>query len=136
MSKRTFCCRQVFVLSLLLLALTAACTDTPKGTREPTDVTDVREMFVLEETIQLEEPPGTPLAEVTALARASNGDFYVVDRPSHQVRVHTPRGRLLRILGGYGQGPGELAGPIDVAVTSGGQVFVAEADNGRSGVSM
>jgi DNA-binding beta-propeller fold protein YncE len=64
---------------------------------------------------------------------AVHGDgLYVCDFTNHQILVfHRQNGNLLRTIGKPGQAPGELGGPLGIAVDPEGNVYVSEIVNCR-----
>lgn len=64
-------------------------------------------------------------AEVASICHAPDSSLLVVDPRMANVRRFSPTGDLLMRYGSRGQGPGELTEPRDVAVSSGGFVFVS-----------
>ena len=65
-------------------------------------------------------------AEVASICHAPDSSLLVVDPKMANVRRFSPTGELLMQYGSRGQGPGELTEPWDVAVSSGGFVFVSD----------
>ena len=65
------------------------------------------------------------------MALDAEGRLYVADRGNARIQIFSPDGKYLRSFGRKGSGPGELNGPVDVAVTHDGFVFVADAGNQR-----
>lgn len=68
------------------------------------------------------------------VAADSSGRVYILDEDAKRIRVFDTQGRLARSFGRAGEGPGELAQPAALTVSSGGQVGVY--DYGRGGVSL
>lgn len=60
-----------------------------------------------------------------------DGTVYVVDTANHRITAHSPRGEVLALLGGRGQGTGQLLDPKGIAVAADGTIFVADAGNFR-----
>ncbi len=61
-----------------------------------------------------------------------DGNVYVPDTHYNRVVVYSPDGKLLRMWGQAGRGPGEFIYPTDVAWDSKGHLFVSEyGDNDR-----
>ena len=58
------------------------------------------------------------------------GRIYVLDRGNHRVQVFDPDGELLVTFGAEGQGPGELARPVSLAI-AGDRILVSDGQNGR-----
>lgn len=70
-----------------------------------------------------------PLAfgRVADVAPRSAGGFWVVDALAARVRGFDAEGREVLALGGRGDGPGELRGPVGVVETDDGRLAVLEA---------
>lgn len=60
------------------------------------------------------------------LAFDATGNLHILDTQSERVFVVGTDGRLVRELGGQGEGPGEFGNAIAMAVTAGGRVVVAD----------
>jgi sugar lactone lactonase YvrE len=74
---------------------------------------------------------GQPDFRPVSLAVHGDG-LYVCDFKNHQILVfHRHNGNLLRTIGKPGQGPGELGGPLGIAVDPEGNVYVSEIVNCR-----
>jgi len=58
-------------------------------------------------------------------------ELFVTTNRSHEVRVYSPRGRLLRHWGGNGAGPGEFRYPATIAVLPGRRLAVVDVFNTR-----
>ncbi|MFX0141199.1 MAG: 6-bladed beta-propeller, partial [Candidatus Hodarchaeota archaeon] len=56
--------------------------------------------------------------------------FYLVDNQSHKIWVTDQKGQLLRTIGRKGQGPGDLNGPVSIAL-KGDTLLVLEKENSR-----
>ena len=61
----------------------------------------------------------------------AQGLIYVVENQSRRVVVVTVEGQVVRTLGSYGSGPGQLRDPMGVAVDGKGNVIVADDRNNR-----
>ncbi|BAL22686.1 hypothetical protein AZKH_0340 [Azoarcus sp. KH32C] len=84
-------------------------------------------------------PDGTPVATIgkgmlqrpTGLARdPSTGLLYVSDTYAHDIKVFTPDGRLEKIIGERGEGPGEFNFPTHLALAH-GRLYVTDTMNSR-----
>lgn len=60
-----------------------------------------------------------PFGDVVDAARDGRGRTYVADSFARAIFVFGAEGRLLRAIGGRGEGPGEFAGRTEIAVTRG-----------------
>ena len=62
---------------------------------------------------------------------ASKSELYIADACNHRIVVCDGQGTLLRVIGGPGRGPSELAYPYDVMVLGDGSLLVVEFGNNR-----
>lgn len=68
---------------------------------------------------------GAALAAIAAIAEACDSTLYVLDAGFKKVVAFSPDGAVRRIiLGGHGEGPGEMMHPIALDVTEDGRVAV------------
>ena len=67
------------------------------------------------------------LYQPTNLARAPDGDIYVVETGNFRVSRFTSDGKFVRRFGDAGQLPGQFARPKGIAVDRGGRVYVGDA---------
>lgn len=81
--------------------------------------------------ITLEEDPADPLASISSLTRRPGGGYLVVDGLSDEVHVFDADGRRQRVLGGSGDGPGELDAPTAAVELADGRVLVTQRANPR-----
>ncbi len=65
------------------------------------------------------------------IAAASDGGVYVADRGGDRVHHFDSGGRWLSSFGGHGRSAGAFRGPVSVAVSRLGQVFVSDLSNHR-----
>ncbi len=65
-----------------------------------------------------------------AVDRAA-GIVYVVDRTNGRITAHDRRGRVLRVIGGWGTGEGRLVFPDGIDVAPDGTIYVADWGNKR-----
>lgn len=79
------------------------------------------------ESLRLPEDISRP---VSLAYNPVNGELYVVDVVRHDIKVLDRQGRLLRILGGRGSGPGEFNYPLDIALHD-GLLWIADSGNHR-----
>lgn len=59
---------------------------------------------------------------------ADNGNVYVADKDASHVKVYSPRGVLLQVIGEPGAGEGQLNAPLHIHVTA-DKLFVSDALN-------
>ena len=74
---------------------------------------------------------GEAWISLRGIATDAEGLIYVVEYRKNQVVVITAEGQVVRTLGSYGNGPGQLKYPVGVAVDGKGDVIVADCDNER-----
>jgi len=77
------------------------------------------------------ESAESDFSDISAVAVDAEGEVLVLDGKECRVLVFDAQGKLLRSFGRKGQGPGELSGPIGVAVTPGNEILVDDALNRR-----
>jgi DNA-binding beta-propeller fold protein YncE len=76
--------------------------------------------------------PEWTIGKPVGVSVGPDGNVYVPDTHYHRVVVYAPDGRLIRMWGSNGRGPGEFIYPTDLAWDSKGHVFVSEyGDNDR-----
>ena len=77
------------------------------------------------------ESAESDFSDISAVAIGAEGEVLVLDGKECRVLVFDTKGKLLRRFGRKGQGPGELSGPIGVAVTPGNEILVDDSLNRR-----
>ncbi len=85
--------------------------------------------FSKEKEIKLNFPDGEIIGKIFDLLEHDN-KFYLVDNQSHKIWVTDQKGQLLRTIGRKGQGPGDLNGPVSIAL-KGDTLLVLEKENSR-----
>ncbi len=65
------------------------------------------------------------------VATDREGNVYVADTGNSQIKVISPAGKLLKVVGGRGSGKGQFAEIFGLAINSKGEVFGADPGNGR-----
>lgn len=79
-------------------------------------------------------PEGDPVrtfGDVADVAADRAGNLYVLDAAARRVRVFARDGTFLREMGKPGRGPGELLGPVALAVDSADRLYVLDAMSQR-----
>lgn len=84
--------------------------------------------FALVDTIALEEPDSAVVARLSGIDVGPNGDIAIADASEANVKVYERDGRLLRVLGRKGGGPGEFSEPRYPRFRRDGSLLVAEGD--------
>ncbi len=107
----------------LLGALRVAVLDTENRRVVVYDLFD-RLQGTLIEFETLEDPPAR--IDPVAMTSDRGGAVYVSDRDRDRVVVFDFSGRFVRVLGGFGQGPGSFRGPSGLAVNRLGELIVGE----------
>ena len=74
------------------------------------------------------------LSGVRQVAFDAKDNLYVLDGNNYRVLVFDPNGKFVRKIGKQGGGPGELLAPVGMAITTAGQLVVA--DLGRRAYSI
>lgn len=107
-------------------ALVAACGSDRAETAPTFDA-----LFPEERRVSLEEDADGPLTEVTSFTPRADGGFVVVDGPASRVYQYDAAGRLERVWGRPGEGPGELRAPSAAAYGPSGELHVVERGSPR-----
>lgn len=82
-------------------------------------------------SVELQESDTAPIASTTSIALGTHGLIALLDRRDYNVKLFNPAGRLLRVIGRRGQGPGELSGPAVVGLDGDSLVLVADERRAR-----
>src|SRR5580658_2858163 len=70
--------------------------------------------------------PEWQVGKPVGLAVAPDGNLWVPDTHYSRILVYTPDGKLLKILGSYGTGPGQFILPTDIKFDPRGRILVSE----------
>jgi hypothetical protein len=89
------------------------------------------EVFALEARIELEETDSALITALPALDVDQLGRLLVPEPAAGEARIYDPSGRLLRRLGGRGDGPGEFHRPAAAVFDPGGSVYVSDTGSPR-----
>ena len=115
----------------------AGCADSPQPDASNEALVDVERVepfsagFELVDSIVLEQRPDAPIVRVSGLARRDDGILALADVSEGNVKLFAPDGRLHRILGRKGQGPGEFIAPRHLAFDPDGRLLVVDGQLGR-----
>ena len=75
--------------------------------------------------------PGRSFRSPAGLAVDDDGNLFVAELGAHRIQKLGPRGRILKVWGKKGTGPGEFLYPRDVALGVDGFLYVADAEGSR-----
>jgi hypothetical protein len=118
-----------------LLAFCAACGHADANPSSPASValekSTFADLFSLSRTIELEQPDTAPIVRLSGIDRAEDGRLLVGDVSEGNVKLFAPDGRLLKIIGRKGEGPGEFTAPRYPRFGPDGLIYVADAQNPR-----
>lgn len=89
------------------------------------------ELFSVADTVLLEQPDSAPIVRLSGIDRSADGHLLIGDVSEGNVKLFAPDGRLLRIFGRKGEGPGEFSAPRFPRFGPGGRIYVADAQNTR-----
>lgn len=144
----------LLALTLALAVIAAACGagDNPAGSGPLTTTVDTVDGVIrvvnqgspptweLRELLTLgsaggagSEPEDDEFGRITGLLADGDGQIYVADGQSYDIRVFDPEGRLRRRLGRQGAGPGEF-GMLQSIGWIGDTLAALDASNGRLGL--
>lgn len=68
---------------------------------------------------------------ISSLTSLPDGRFVIPDRTANRIRVFGRNGSRVGAFGHFGEGPGELKGPLSVSVDSYGRFFVVQTGSPR-----
>lgn len=133
---------QPSVSLLVLLVLLSGCSSSDKSatsnTGSPRDITPEGRPFAQAltavDTIKLSQPDTAPIVRVSGLDIDNRGRIALADVSEANVKVFSPDGELLQILGRKGQAPGEFEQPRFPRFATTGQLHVGDAPLNRISV--
>lgn len=120
---RTGMARLIALFAVLLLAGPAGCRER----------TATRPAWTLTENLRLggaEEGP-TSFAYIKGVAVDTAGRIFVYDHSTQDIRLFSPEGKLLRVIGRVGSGPGEMRDAEGIVLAPDGKLWVRDAANAR-----
>jgi hypothetical protein len=115
----------------------AGCADPPRPEASNEALVEVERVepfsagFELVDSIVLEQRPDAPIVRVSGLARREDGMLALADVSEGNVKLFMPDGRLTRIIGRKGRGPGEFISPRHPAFAPDGRLLVVDGQLGR-----
>jgi hypothetical protein len=117
-----------FLLSLITaVALAAACGESsPEGAGPGTAAqAEERVPVAIVDSIGVELGDSNYVfGSIAAIAFGPDGNIYVLDRGTCNVRVYSPEGEHIRTISRQGSGPGEMTSPFAMAVLGDGRITV------------
>ena len=123
--------------ALLIGIATSGCSRSPVRAESAANLVEISRVepfdsgFVLTDSMVLEQRPDAPIVRVSGLARRGDGLLALADVSEGNVKLFAPDGRLRRIVGRKGQGPGEFVSPRHPAFGPDGRLMVVDAQLGR-----
>jgi 6-bladed beta-propeller len=115
------------VVSALLIILTVACNKTQIARKQAT-FRSFESVFKKVREIAI---AGIDPRNALAFARDSKGAIYVSDGAQRNVRKVDSNGRLLKVIGGPGSGPGQFLVPWSIACDDQDNLYVLDIKTGR-----
>ena len=108
--------------------------ETPSGLQcephsENVDTRDFADAFAPLEPLVFPTADPSPVLSVRALSVSPSGHLLLTDSRSSDLKVADREGRVIRILGGEGEGPGEFTGLFDAVFLSDDRIVAL--DGGR-----
>lgn len=88
-------------------------------------------LFARSGSVRLEQPDSAPIVRISGIDQDSGGRILIGDVSEGNVKLFAPDGRLLRVIGRKGGGPGEFTAPRYPRFGPGGLIYVADAQNPR-----
>jgi hypothetical protein len=117
----------------LVICVSAAsgCERVEVGGRDSAEPTRVEsaaftDRFILEDSVVLEQPSEHPIVRISGIDTHSDGRIIIGDQSEGDVKLFDPRGKLLRVIGRKGKGPGEFMAPRWPRFDSAGRIYVAD----------
>jgi len=119
----------------LLLVWCAACGDNQP---QNTGLVDGRaeaatfdSVFAAADSVLLQQPDSAPIVRISGIDVDDHGRILIGDVSEGNVKLFAPDGRLIRIIGRKGAGPGEFTAPRYPRFGPQGLIYVADAQNPR-----
>lgn len=131
---------RMHVAARLALAVAAVCWSLPgNATAAKKPMAFVSEFALKEDLVFGDEESGETIGEIADIALDSNGNLFILDSGFRKIHKFSASGERLLAFGAEGEGPGDLQGPIalaigpdDVVYTGGMSAFVSAFDsNGK-----
>lgn len=113
----------------------AGCQRGPATPRQGTSVgvtaSALDGLYKLQERIPLQQPDSALIVRVSGIDRRADGAIALGDASEGNVKLYSPSGRLLRVIGRKGQGPGEFQEPRFPRFGENHRLYVADGAGGR-----
>jgi hypothetical protein len=90
--------------------------------------------LVSEATFGASGDPASEFSEIRGVEVSKNGNVLVLDYKAHNIRIFTPDGKFLKVIGRSGEGPGEFGEPNGFARSPDGNIWVNDPANHRFAV--
>lgn len=119
--------RMISLLFVTVLAITAAtgCGGSGSEPVEAADASEARVPVTIADSIGVELGDSSYVfASISALEYGPDGNIYVLDRGTCNIRVYSPDGEFIGSISREGNGPGEMTNPFAMAVLGDGRITV------------
>ena len=124
-----------FLGACLLAVLLPACGDgraaPSDGSAPPIAAARFSDAFELVRAVTLEQPDSALIVRVSGIDVDAGGRILIGDVSEGNVKLFSADGRLLRVIGRKGSGPGEFEQPRYPRFGPDGLIYVADAQNPR-----
>jgi hypothetical protein len=123
-------------LAALVSAATLASCDASRSrpSAPPAPAAPASQVLQPVRTILLQTPPSSPLVRVSGADIAADGKLVIVDGPDASAHLFAADGRLMKVLGRKGYGPGEFQIPQSPRFGPDGRIHVLDFRQNRISV--
>ena len=126
-------------LAMCVLTTGPGCREGGDGARPDAAAVTVTSIelptaYRLVDSVTLEQPDSALIVRVSGLDQDARGILALGDASEGNVKLFSPSGRLLRVIGRKGNGPGEFQEPRFPRFGADGSLHVADGGNGRVSV--
>ena len=100
------------------------------------DIAQAQARWTLTETLRIGGAETGPASFLytKSIEADSKGRIFVYDRRTQDIRLFAPDGKLVRVIGRVGSGPGEFRDAEGIAIARDGRLSVRDAANARFSV--
>ena len=128
------------VSGLIFILLCSSCTKEEENVKSPiakekieklSQAKSFGDIFVLEDSLQLEANPQSLITFLGVVAVDSKGRITVSDMRRDQILMFSDRGQFLKQIATKGSGPGEVLRPYGLAFARDGNMVAADIGNNR-----